>query len=91
MKRVPTIGLGVVCIFSALANLAHAQGVLLTRSENAAPLPRPGVEGATAYKIKELTVRARLVDQVARVEVSQTFVNSGSRQLDVSVRVPAAV
>jgi Ca-activated chloride channel family protein len=88
MKRVSTIGLGLVCILVAFAGSAAAQGVLLTRSDNAAPLPRPGVEGTTAYKIKELAVHARLEDQVARVDVSQTFVNTGSRQLDVAFVFP---
>ena len=31
-----------------------------------------------SYRIKELSVHARLVDQVAQVQVSQTFVNTGS-------------
>ena len=48
------------------------------------PPPPPPV----AYKIKNLEVNARLVDQVAQVQVSQTFVNTGSRQMEVSFVFP---
>jgi Ca-activated chloride channel family protein len=41
-----------------------------------------------AYKIKELAVNARILDQVGRVQVSQTFVNTGSRQMEVSFVFP---
>ena len=50
------------------------------------PIPRP-LPPAT-YKIQELDVNARLVDQVAQVRVSQSFVNTGSRQLEVSFIFP---
>ncbi len=52
------------------------------------PIPRPAPEPAATYKIKELAVAARLVDQVARVQVSQTFVNTGSRPMEVSFVFP---
>ena len=51
------------------------------------PFPRPEPPPAT-YKIDELEVDARLVDQVARVQVSQSFVNTGSRPLEVSFIFP---
>jgi Ca-activated chloride channel family protein len=41
-----------------------------------------------SYKIKELDVQARLIDQTAQVQVSQTFVNDGSRPLEVSFMFP---
>ena len=41
-----------------------------------------------SYKIKELTVQARLVDQVGRIQVSQSFVNTGSRAMEVSFVFP---
>ena len=40
------------------------------------------------YKIDELEVNARLVDQVAQVQVSQSFENTGSRPLEVSFVFP---
>ena len=50
--------------------------------------PRPRPIPPSAYKIKELEVNARLIDQVAQVQVSQTFVNTGSRQMEVSFVFP---
>ncbi len=50
------------------------------------PVPRP--TPPTSYKIKSLEVNARLLDQVAQVQVSQTFVNTGSRQMEVSFVFP---
>jgi len=52
------------------------------------PIPRPRPTPPSSYKIQELDVNARLVDQVARVQVSQTFVNTGSRQMEVSFMFP---
>ncbi|OHB82263.1 MAG: hypothetical protein A2V98_21480 [Planctomycetes bacterium RBG_16_64_12] len=53
------------------------------------PIPRPVPPPPPAsYKIQELEVHARLVDQVAQVQVSQSFVNTGSRQLEVAFIFP---
>ena len=41
-----------------------------------------------SYKIKALDIQARLIDQVAQVQVSQTFVNTGSRPMEVSFVFP---
>ena len=41
-----------------------------------------------SYRIKEVGLHARVVDQVARVQVSQTFVNTGSRQMEVCFVFP---
>jgi len=51
------------------------------------PRPVPPPPPAT-YKIQELDVNARLIDQVAQVQVSQSFVNTGSRQLEVCFIFP---
>jgi len=51
------------------------------------PIPRP-VPPPVSYKIESLEVNARLVDQVAQVQVSQTFKNTGSRQMEVSFVFP---
>lgn len=51
------------------------------------PVPRPEPP-PSSYKIKELDIQARLIDQVAQVQVSQTFVNSGSRPMEVSFVFP---
>jgi Ca-activated chloride channel family protein len=52
------------------------------------PIPPPRPIPPSSYKIKELEVNARLVDQVAQVQVSQTFVNTGSRQMEVAFVFP---
>ena len=49
----------------------------------APPLPPPA-----SYKVQELEVQARLVEQVAQVQVSQSFVNTGSQQLEVQFIFP---
>ena len=51
------------------------------------PIPTPSPPPAT-YKIKELSVQAKLVEQVAKVQVSQSFVNTGSRQMEVCFVFP---
>jgi len=48
------------------------------------PIPYPVPPPSTSYTIKELSVSARLIDQVAQVQVSQTFVNTGSRPMEVA-------
>ena len=52
------------------------------------PHPIPPPIPPSTYKIKQLDVNARLIDQVAQVQVSQTFVNTGSRQMEVSFVFP---
>lgn len=51
------------------------------------PIPRPRpIE--RSYKIKELAMNVNLRDQVAKVQVSQTFVNTGNAQMEVSFVFP---
>ncbi len=52
------------------------------------PRPRPRPAPPASYKIDELTVNARILDQLARIEVSQTFVNTGSRQIEARFVFP---
>ncbi len=49
---------------------------------------RPAPMPAATYKIQELQVQSRIVGQVAQVQVSQSFVNTGSRPLEVSFVFP---
>jgi len=93
MKRLPAIHLGWFLVLGVLATSAQGQGLLVvTNATERVPLPRPVVRPQPtppmSYKIKELAVNARLVDQVARVQVSQSFVNTGSRQMEVSFVFP---
>lgn len=50
--------------------------------------PQPIPPAAGSYKIKELAVQVRLADQVAKTQVSQSFVNTGSVQMEVSFVFP---
>ncbi len=52
------------------------------------PIPRPRPEPPQSYKIQELDVHATVIGQVAKVQVSQSFVNTGSRQMEVSFIFP---
>jgi len=51
------------------------------------PWPRP-IPPPMTYKIKELDVQVRLLDQVAQVQVSQTFTNTGSMPMEVAFVFP---
>lgn len=90
--------LACVCLAPAIA---WAQGVLIDdRDEHRyrlprpiwphppipRPIPRPIPE--QSYRIKELEVDVSLQDQIAKVQVSQSFVNTGSRQMEVSFVFP---
>lgn len=50
--------------------------------------PPPPPPPPASYKISELDINARLIDQVAQVQVSQTFQNTCSRPLEVSFLFP---
>ncbi len=50
------------------------------------PTPQPAPP--SSYKIKSLTVHAKLQGQVAQVQVSQSFVNTGSRPMEVCFVFP---
>ncbi|MCA9052661.1 MAG: VWA domain-containing protein [Planctomycetaceae bacterium] len=72
-----------------VGSTASAQGVLIDH-HHWHRLPRPWVQPQpqTEYKIKSLAIQARLKDQVAQVQVSQTFVNTGSAQMEVQFVFP---
>jgi len=95
MKHMSALGLGVSILLSLLAGSAAAQGVLVVVDPvRPVPLPRPIIvprpqpQPPASYKIKELGLNARVTDQVARVQVSQSFVNTGSRQMEVCFIFP---
>ena len=97
MKRLMVAGLAWLLVLGLWAAVAEAQGVLVVvNSREPVPLPRPIIwphprpqpVPAMAYKIKELTCNARVTDQVARVQVGQSFVNTGSRQMEVQFVFP---
>ena len=67
-----------------LVNVNVSQHIRLPRLATTLPVTTP----ASSYKIKEIDVRARLLDQVAKVQVSQSFVNTGSVQMEVCFMFP---
>jgi Ca-activated chloride channel family protein len=80
----------------ACGTQSFAQGVLVdVRVDRQIRLPRPiprpphvVPEQPSSYKIDALEVNASLDDQVARVQVSQTFENIGSATMEVSFMFP---
>ena len=91
MKRLILLACG--CLLVAGATPLWGQGFLLVEGErHRLPRPRPGrprpVAPVMSYKIKSLEVDARVRDQVAQVQVSQTFVNTGSRVLEACFVFP---
>ena len=90
-----------VLLFLVSAPTVHAQGLLIDISPaRRVPLPRPTyvivqpssiippAPQDSTYKIKELAINAKIEDHVARVQVSQSFVNTGSRQMEVCFVFP---
>lgn len=79
-----------ITVMSATA--VQAQGVLIEQGHHRLPrpwpMPTPQPVQVTEYKIGSLDIQATLVDQVARVQVSQTFVNTGSRQMETQFVFP---
>jgi len=80
-----------------VSTIANAQGVLVDiRVDHAIRLPRPipipprptPQPPTSTYKIESIEVNAKLDDQVARVQVSQVFENTGSVQLQACFMFP---
>jgi len=89
-----------VLLLFAMPSLVQAQGLLIDVAPDRRvrlprpiimphprPFPRP-VPRPTSYKIKEIDVQVTLTDQVAKVQVTQAFVNTGSRQMEVAFLFP---
>lgn len=80
--------------------LAHAQGLLVNANpDERVILPRPPIiifpphhprpePAASSYRIRDLDVSAKLEGQIARVQVSQSFVNTGHRPMEVCFVFP---
>lgn len=95
MRRI--LWLLVLASIAFVPSLALGQGVLVVDHGDHAgrlprppiwphpphPVPPPRVEPTSTYKIKELSVQTTLTDQVAKVQVTQSFVNTGSTTMEV--------
>ncbi|MBX7165587.1 MAG: VIT and VWA domain-containing protein [Pirellulales bacterium] len=89
-----SLRLAVLLCLPFMPHLARAQGLLVVidpaqhvRLPRPILPPQPSPPPAT-YAIKEIAAHARLTDNVAQVEVSQTFVNTGSSPLEVAFVFP---
>lgn len=71
-----------------LVNVNPSERVRLPRPIILPPPDRPVPEPQVGYRIKELAVQVKLTGQVAKVQVTQSFVNTGSRQMEVSFLFP---
>jgi Ca-activated chloride channel homolog len=79
LSAVPAFGQGL------LINIEPGQHVRLPRPHVIIqPVPAP----PQSYKIHEIDVHVKLQEQIARVQVSQTFVNTGSAQMEVCFVFP---
>jgi Ca-activated chloride channel homolog len=69
-----------------------AQGLLIDiRPDHQVRLPRPmplPTPQPGSYKINALAIEAKLADQIARVQVSQTFENTGGQLMEVAFVFP---
>src|SRR5262245_43448170 len=97
MKRITLAALALLLLGSmALVPAAvFGQGVLIVIDPphpvplpRPIPRPRPAPPPPMSYKIKELDYHAKVVDQVAQVQVTQSFVNTGSAQMEVAFVFP---
>jgi Ca-activated chloride channel family protein len=73
-------GLTTALLMGPLLATARSQGIIIDR--------RPTVPVARSYEIREVRVDGRVRDQVAEVQVSQTFHNPGSFQLEAEFLFP---
>jgi Ca-activated chloride channel family protein len=89
MKRISILA---TMAFLLLAGNVLAQGVLIIIDPpHPVPLPRPiptPTPPPMSYKIKELDYQARITDQIAQIQVTQSFVNTGSAQMEVCFVFP---
>ena len=88
MKRLPILLATLMCL--SVSAPAMSQGLLVAPDQR---LPRPFIrprpqQPTLTYAIDEIGIKARIRDQVAEVQVSQTFVNTGTRQIQVQFMFP---
>src|SRR5580704_17357621 len=69
-----------IIVMNPLLVSTRGQGIIIDR--------RPGVPISHSYEIREVSIDARVRDQIAEVLVAQTFHNPGSFQLDAEFLFP---
>lgn len=80
MRSVSRAAFFAICACSLVAATAHGQGLIVDR--------RPHVPIAGAFEVREVSLDARLRDQVAEVQITQTFHNPGSFELESEYLFP---
>ncbi len=83
MRRFRALGAGLAAAFLAIGwpgTTAWSQGFVVDR--------RPGMQVARSFEIKEVSIVGRVRDQVAEVQVSQTFHNPGSTMVESEFLFP---
>ena len=83
MKTIRGRSIGLVAaiiLMNPLLVSTKGQGIVIDR--------RPGVPISHSYEIREVAIDARVRDQIAEVQVSQTFHNPGSFQLETEFLFP---
>ncbi|WP_435009492.1 VIT domain-containing protein [Tundrisphaera lichenicola] len=81
-RRLGMLALGLMAVFLP-GRSALAQGFLVDRHFHRVPVPV-----ARAYEIREVSIDARVRDQVAEVRVAQTFHNPGSTEIEAEYLFP---
>ena len=71
---------GALVLSSQFVGAARSQGIIIDR--------RPTIPISRSYEIREVSIDGRVRDQVAEVQVSQTFHNPGSTQLESEFLFP---
>lgn len=96
MSKLPKLLICLAVLMSLVLGgpFASAQGVLVDMGGvRPIPLPRPihpprPELPPASYKVESIDVHVHLVDQVAKVGMSQTFQNTGSQQMEVCFLFP---
>jgi Ca-activated chloride channel family protein len=74
-----------------VTQIVSAQGVLLTDSDSVLPRHHhrwPAHRPVSTYRIKSIQIDSKIEGQVAVTQMSQTFVNTGQRQIQASFVFP---
>ncbi|MBM83048.1 MAG: hypothetical protein CMJ78_21010 [Planctomycetaceae bacterium] len=78
-----------VCLLSLCADSLFAQVVFIDQTTTIRVQPNQRrIVAPSSYRIKEVDVQATVRDQVAQVQVSQVFQNTGSRALETQLIFP---
>lgn len=85
-------------LFSPMASTALGQGFLIPNHDHSHShphfhLPRPILppnrpRPTQSYKISEISINSSIEDQVAKTQLSQTFVNTGNQTMEVTFVFP---